>query len=207
MPCYSIDGVVPIVHPSSFIHPTAVLIGDVIVGPNCYVGPFASLRGDFGPIELMTGVNIQDNCVMHSFPDQSTIVKENGHIGHGAILHGCTIARNALVGMSAVVMDMAFVDEWAIVAACAFVSANMHVPARTLVAGLPAKIIRELTDEELVWKAEGTESYHALTKRSLETLVEVTPLQQMDKTQSRTLNAPNIRSLAAIRAERAAATN
>src|SRR5215470_12716775 len=102
---YSIDGVRPVVDPTAFVHPTAVLIGDVIVGPNCYVGPHASLRGDFGRVELRAGSNIQDSCVMHSFPGQDAVVMEEGHIGHGAILHGCTVGRNAMVGMNAVVMD------------------------------------------------------------------------------------------------------
>lgn len=199
MPCYSIDGVIPVVHPSSFVHPTATLIGDVLVGRNSYIGPGASLRGDFGRIELMDGVNIQDGCVLHGFPDQMTIVEENGHIGHSAILHGCRIGRNALVGMNAVVMDAAIIGEWAIVAACALVPASMNVPARTLIAGLPAKIIRQLTDEELTWKDEGTQAYHVLTERSMRTMIEVKPLAAVDA-QRPSLQAPDIRSLAAIRA-------
>ena len=107
MPSYSIEGVIPVVHPSAYVHPTAVLIGDVHIGPNCYVGPNASLRGDFGRIVLLAGANVQDNCVMHGFPQQDTVVEENGHIGHGAVLHSCIVRRDALVGMNAVVMDEA----------------------------------------------------------------------------------------------------
>ena len=121
MPCYSIEGVVPVIDPSAYVHPTAVLIGDVIVGPDCYVGPCAVLRGDFGRIVLERGANVQDTCVLHGFPARDTVVEENGHIGHGAVLHSCIVRRDALVGMNAVVMDEAEIGEAAIVAACAFV--------------------------------------------------------------------------------------
>jgi phenylacetic acid degradation protein len=176
MPCYAIDGIVPVVDPTAFVHPTAVLIGDVIVGPRCYVGPCASIRGDFGRIVLHEGANVQDTCVMHGFPGTDTVVEADGHIGHGAVLHCCVIRRNALVGMNAVVMDEAVVGESAIVAACAFVKAGMQVPPRTLAAGVPARVVRELTADEMQWKVEGTQQYHELARRSLATLREVAPL-------------------------------
>ena len=125
---FAIDGVVPVVDPTAFVHPTAVLIGDVIVGPGCYIGPCASLRGDFGRLILQAGVNVQDTCVIHSFPEHDTVVEVNGHIGHGAVLHCCTVRRNALVGMNAVVMDNAVIGENSFVAACSFVKVGMEVP-------------------------------------------------------------------------------
>jgi phenylacetic acid degradation protein len=173
---FSVNGVTPVIDPSAFVHPSAVLIGDVIVGARCYVGPVASLRGDFGRIEMRAGANIQDCCVMHGFPETDTVVEEEGHIGHGAILHGCVVRRNALVGMNAVINDNAEVGESAIVAAMAFVKAAMIVPPRTLVAGVPAKIVRVLTEQELAWKIEATRSYQELTLRSLATMVETEPL-------------------------------
>lgn len=173
---FAVNGVTPVVDPTAFVHPSAVLIGDVIVGARCYVGPGASLRGDFGRIEVRAGANIQDCCVMHGFPETDTVVEEDGHIGHGAILHGCVVHRNALVGMNAVVNDNARVGESAIIAAMAFVKAGMIVPPRTLVAGVPAKIVRELTEQELAWKIEGTRSYQDLTQRCLATMVETGPL-------------------------------
>lgn len=176
MPCYAIDGIVPVVDPTAYVHPTAVLIGDVIVGARCYVGPCASIRGDFGRIVLQEGANLQDCCVMHGFPGTDTVIEADGHIGHGAVLHGCVIKRNALVGMKAVVMDEAVVGESAIVAACAFVKAGMQVPPRTLAAGVPARVLRELSDDELAWKIEGTQQYHELARRSLATMREVPPL-------------------------------
>lgn len=180
MPCYSIEGVIPVIHPTAYVHPTAVLIGDVIVGPHCYVGPCASLRGDFGRIVLESGANIQDTCVVHGFPHQDTVVEENGHIGHGAVLHSCIVRRDALVGMNAVVMDEADIGAQSIVAACAFVPAGMKVPPRSLVAGLPAKIKRELSDAELAWKREGTLTYQDLTRRCLASMVEVQPLEAVE---------------------------
>ncbi|HTS21242.1 MAG TPA: phenylacetic acid degradation protein PaaY [Casimicrobiaceae bacterium] len=182
---WSINGVTPVVDPTAFVHPSAVLIGDVLVGPGCYVGPTASLRGDFGRLELRAGANVQDGCVLHGFPGTDTIVEEDGHIGHGAILHGCVVGRNALVGMNAVVNDNAAVGESAIVAAMAFVKAGMVVPPRTLVAGVPAKILRELTEQELAWKIEGTQSYQELTRRSLATMIETDALPAVERDRRR----------------------
>ena len=146
---YAIDGIVPVVDPTAFVHPTAVLIGEVIVGAGCYVGPCASLRGDFGRLVLEPGANLQDTCVMHGFPGTDTVVGEDGHIGHGAVLHGCKVGRNALIGMNAVIMDNAVIGESAMVAACAFVRAGVEIAARSLAAGMPARVIRNLSDEEI----------------------------------------------------------
>ena len=173
---YSIDGVTPVVDPTAFVHPTAVLIGDVVVGPGAYIGPCASLRGDFGRLVIGRGANVQDCCVMHSFPGAEAVVEEDGHIGHGAVLHGCVVRRNGMVGMNAVVMDKAVVGESAIVAAQAFVRAGMEIPARHLAAGTPAKVLRELGEEEVAWKSEGTRFYQELARRSLATLVETEAL-------------------------------
>ena len=173
---YEINGVTPVVDPAAYVHPSAVLIGDVIVAADCYIGPAACLRGDFGRIEIRAGANLQDTCVAHGFPGTDTIVEEDGHIGHGAVLHGCIVRRNALVGMNAVVNDSAEVGESAIVAAMAFVKARMVVPPRTLVAGVPARILRDLTEAELAWKIEATQSYQELARRSRATLRATTPL-------------------------------
>ena len=188
---WSINGVTPVVDPSAFVHPSAVLIGDVIVGADCYIGPCASLRGDFGRIEVRAGANIQDCCVVHGFPGTDTVVEEEGHIGHGAILHGCVVQRDALVGMNVVVNDNAVIGEAAIVAAMAFVKAGMIVPPRTLVAGVPAKVQRALTDLEMAWKREGTQSYQELTRRSLGTMVEADALAAAEPDRKR-LNLPEL---------------
>lgn len=198
MPSYAIEGVVPVVDPSAFVHPSAVLIGDVIVGPGCYVGPCASVRGDFGRIRLERGANVQDNCTVHGFPGTDTVVGENGHVGHGAVLHGCTVEADALVGMNAVVMDEAVIGAGAFVAACAFVPAGMKVAPRTLVGGLPAKFMRALEEGELAWKLEGTRTYQDLARRCLATLVEVQPLATPEANRPR-VQAPVVEPLVAVK--------
>ena len=195
---YSIDGVVPVVDPTAFVHPSAVLIGDVIVGPGCYIGPAACLRGDFGHIEVRAGANIQDTCVLHGYPGLGTIVEEDGHVGHGAVLHGCRVERNGLVGMNAVVNDNAVVGDSAIVAAMAFVKAGMVIPPRTIASGVPAKVLRALTDTELAWKAEGTRHYQDLARRSLATMRAVSPLAAPEPDRRR-LDLPEMLPLSVLK--------
>ena len=144
---YSIDGIVPVVHPSAFVHESAVLIGDVVVGAHAYIGPCACLRGDFGRIVVEEGANVQDSCLLHGFPGKDTEVRRGATIGHGAVLHGCVIGAGALVGMNAVVNDNAEVGEDAMVAALAFVRAEAKIPPRSLAAGIPARVLRELSAE------------------------------------------------------------
>lgn len=182
---YSIDGIVPVIDPTAFVHPAAVLIGDVIVGPRCYVGPCACLRGDFGRLILEEGSNLQDTCVMHSFPGAETVVETNGHIGHGAVLHGCRIGKNSMVGMNAVVADGAIVGESCIIAAMAFVKAGAVIPARSLVVGVPGRIVRELTDDEIAWKRDATAAYQALAQRSLANLREAEALTAVEPDRKR----------------------
>ena len=177
---YEINGVRPVVHPTAYVHPSAVLIGDVIVGPRCYIGPLASMRGDFGRLILVVGGILHDTCVMHCFPGEDTVVEVDGHIGHGAVLHGCRIKRNAMVGMNAVVMDKAVVGEESIVAAMSFVKAGMIIPPRSMVMGTPAKVMRELTDEDVKWKSFGTRQYHELNVRSLETMREAEAFTEVE---------------------------
>lgn len=164
---YSFEGAVPVVHPSAFVHDDSVLIGSVVVGPDCYVGPLASLRGDFGRIELRAGSNVQDCCVLHCFPGADTVVEEDGHVGHGSVLHGCRVGRDSLIGMKSVLMDGVVVGEQAFVGAGSFVKSRFEVPARQLVAGSPARVLRPLTDDEIAWKGNGTAQYRKLAARCL----------------------------------------
>jgi phenylacetic acid degradation protein len=163
---YSIDGITPVVDPSAYVHPTAVLIGDVLVGARAYIGPCACLRGDFGRIVVEEGANIQDSCLLHGFPGKDTVVGADVTVGHGAVLHGCVVRRGALVGMNAVVNDNAEVGEEAVVAALAFVKAEQKVVARSLVAGIPARMVRTLTEQELLWKKDNMLLYQDLARRS-----------------------------------------
>jgi phenylacetic acid degradation protein len=177
---YSLDGVTPVVHPSSYVHPSAVLIGDVLVGPDCYIGPCASLRGDFGRILIGAGANVQDCCVMHSFPGRVCELDEGGHVGHGAVLHGCHVGKNALIGMKSVVMDDVEIGANSIVAACAFVKSGTLVPPLSLMAGVPARLVRSLTQKDVDWKTKGTRLYQLLARRSNETMRECAALTAVE---------------------------
>ncbi|MBV9727335.1 MAG: transferase hexapeptide repeat family protein [Gammaproteobacteria bacterium] len=177
MALYSIDGLRPVIDASAFVHPQAAIIGDVLVGPRCYIGPGASLRGDFGRIVVGAGCNVQDCCVLHSFPVHETRLEEEAHVGHGAVLHGCTVQRGALIGIGAIVMDDVVVEEEAFVGAASFVRAGFVVPRRTLVTGIPARVVRELKPTELAWKATATREYQELAVRCLTTLEACEPLR------------------------------
>lgn len=180
MAIYEFEGVVPVVHPQAFIHPDAVLIGDVRIGANCYIGPGASLRGDFSVVVLGEGCNVQDNAVLHGTPGLDTVIEAGGHIGHGAVVHACTVGANALIGINAVVFDRAVIGECAVVAAMAFIPSGFHLPDRHLAAGVPAKVVRELSDADILWKSRGTLAYQRLGERCRLTLRPCTPLAEAE---------------------------
>ena len=182
---YAIDGVTPVIDPTAYVHPTAVLIGDVIIGPGCYVGPLACLRGDFGRLIMEQGSNLQDTCVVHGFPGSDTVIEVDGHIGHGAVIHGARIGRNALVGMNSVVMDGAVIGESSIVAAMSFVKTGMQVPPKSLVMGMPARVVRTLSDAEIEWKFKGTLEYQQLAVRCRQNMHEVAPLTSVEPDRKR----------------------
>ena len=185
MTVYCLDGMTPVIDPSAFVHPQASIIGDVIIGARCYVGPGASLRGDFGRIVMQEGANVQDCCVLHSFPARDALLEPDAHVGHAAVLHGCTIRRGALIGIGSIVMDEVVVEEEAFVGAGSFVRAGFVVPRRTLVLGSPARVVRELTDQELAWKARGTSEYQDLAARCLSGLKECLPLAAVEPNRPR----------------------
>jgi phenylacetic acid degradation protein len=182
---YAIDGLTPVVHPAAFVHPSAVLIGDVIVGARAYIGPCACLRGDFGRIVVEEGANIQDTCMLHGFPGKDTVVGAESTIGHGAVLHGCVVGRGALIGMNCVVNDNAEVGEDAVVAALAFVKAEEVIPAGSLAVGIPARVVRALSAEELRWKEDNMHLYQQLAVRSAKTMKEVEALTQVEPNRKR----------------------
>ncbi|MCR2813327.1 gamma carbonic anhydrase family protein [Microbacterium sp. zg.Y1090] len=185
MPVYAFDGVVPVVDPTAFVHETASLIGDVIVGPGCYVGPFASARGDFGRIVIGDGSNVQDGCVLHAFPGVDAVLEPNSHVGHGATLHGCRIGSYALIGIGAVVLDGAVVGENALVGAGAVVTAGQVIPARSMALGCPAKVTGGLDDDAVEWKRNGVRLYQELARRSRLTLHRADPLAQVEPDRTR----------------------
>ena len=176
---YEFDGFRPVVHESAFVHPNATVTGNVIIGRDVYVGPGAAIRGDWGAVVIEDGCNVQENCTVHMFPGVTVVLETSAHIGHGAIVHGARICRNAMIGMNAVIMDNATVGDECIVGALTFVPAEMQIPARKLVVGSPAKIVKDVTDEMVEWKTEGTRLYQALPARLHATLTPCEPLREV----------------------------
>ena len=174
---FEFDGYRPVVHESAFVHASATIIGNVIIGHDVYVGPSAAIRGDWGGIVIEDGCNVQETCVIHSFPGVTVVLESGAHIGHGAVIHGAHIGRNVLVGMNAVVMDRARVGSGCIVGALTFIPADMQIDDRKVVVGNPAKIVKDVSDEMLAWKTEGTRLYQQLPARLHATLVPCEPLR------------------------------
>jgi carbonic anhydrase/acetyltransferase-like protein (isoleucine patch superfamily) len=178
---YEFQGITPVVDESAFVHPDAVVTGNVIIGKHVYIGPGAAIRGDWGEIIIKDGSNVQENCVIHMFPGLTVTLEESAHIGHGAVIHGASIGRNSLVGISAVLMDNAKVGNESIVGALAFVPEGMKIPDRKLAVGNPAKIIKDVSDEMIKWKTEGTELYQQLPAQLKQGLRATEPLREVPK--------------------------
>lgn len=176
---YSFKGFIPVVHPSSFVHPLATVTGNVVIGRDVYIGPGCALRGDWGGIEIADGCNVQENCTIHMFPGVTVRLEEAAHIGHGAIIHGAHIGRNVMVGMNAVVMDEVEVGDESVIGAMTFVPANTIIPARSLVVGNPGKVIKQVTDEMIAWKTKGTRLYQSLPKDMQEHWAPCEPLHEI----------------------------
>ena len=174
---YAFNNFIPVIHESSFIHPQAAITGNVVIGKNVYVGPGAAIRGDWGQIIIEDGCNIQENCTLHMFPGKMVVLKEAAHIGHGAIIHGATIGKNCLIGMNTVVMDNVQLGDECIVGALSFLKADEQFEARSLIVGNPAKKIKDVNDEMIYWKSEGTKLYQQLPKAMFETWIETEPLR------------------------------
>jgi phenylacetic acid degradation protein len=178
---YSFKGFIPVIHESSFIHPQAAVTGNVVIGKNVYIGPGAAIRGDWGQIIIEDGCNVQENCTIHMFPGVTVLLKEGAHIGHGAIIHGATIGKNCLIGMNSVIMDNVQLGDECIVGALSFIKANETYERRSLVAGNPAKKIKEVSDEMIAWKTEGTRLYQALPAAMQESWKACEPLREISK--------------------------
>lgn len=203
MPAYAFEGLVPVVDPTSYVHPLASLIGDVIIGPGCYIAPGASLRGDFGRIVVEGDTSIQDSCTVHASADRDTVIGRGAIIGHGAIVHGCVIGRNTLLGMNAVVLDNAIIGDECLIGALSLVKAEMQVPDRSLVVGNPAQIVRAFEPYEITWKNDGAGEYQRLARESLTGLIECTPMEKVEADRPRTTSkAIGMRLSGPVAAER-----
>ncbi len=176
---YEFNGFKPVVHERAFVHPQAAVTGNVIIGRDVYIGPGAAIRGDWGEVVIEDGCNVQENCTIHQFPGVTVRLSEGAHIGHGAIIHGASVGHNSLIGMNAVVMDNAEIGNECIVGALCFVPAGMKIPARSLVVGNPAKIIKQVSDEMLAWKTKGTQLYQQLPKECHDSLRPCEPLREV----------------------------
>jgi carbonic anhydrase/acetyltransferase-like protein (isoleucine patch superfamily) len=180
---YEFKGYKPVVDPSSFIHPQASVTGNIVIGANVYVGPGAAIRGDWGRIIIEDGCNIQENCTIHMFPGVTVWLQKGAHIGHGAVIHGATIGRNCLVGMNSVIMDNVRLGEECIVGALTFIKAGMDIPRRSMVVGNPGTVIKEVSDEMIQWKTEGTALYQALPEEMRAAWNECEPLREVPREQ------------------------
>ena len=178
---YEFNGYRPVIDPSSFVHKEAIIIGNVIIGKKVYIGPGASIRGDWGKITIKDGCNVQDNCTIHIFPGKDVILEENAHIGHGAIIHGANIGRNTLVGMNSVIMDDCNIGDECIIGALCFIKGEMNIPNRKIVVGNPAIIKGEVSDEMISWKTKGTELYQDLPNECYTLMKECKPLKEIEK--------------------------
>ena len=176
---YSFKDLIPVVHESSFIHPQAVVTGNVIIGKDCYIGPGAAIRGDWGQVIIEDGCNVQENCTIHMFPGLTVLLKTGAHIGHGAVIHGAVIGKNCLVGMNAVIMDNVDLGDESIVGALTFIKQDEKIPPRSLVAGNPGRIIKDVSDEMIAWKTEGTRLYQQLPAECREGLIPCEPLREV----------------------------
>ena len=181
MPCYKFKDWTPVVSTSSYVHPTAVLIGNVIIREKVYIGPGAVLRGDWGKILIEDGCNVQENCVVHMFPGTMVHLHKNAHVGHGAVIHGAVLQENCLIGMNSVVMDDAVIGENSIIGALSFVSSKQKIPPNSLAVGNPAKVIRSLTQEQIEWKTDGTKYYQKLPFDNENHLNECEPLSAVEQ--------------------------
>jgi carbonic anhydrase/acetyltransferase-like protein (isoleucine patch superfamily) len=178
---FEFNGYKPVIHDSAYIHPNATVTGNVIIGRDVYVGPGAAIRGDWGEIIIEDGCNVQESCTIHMFPGVTVTLKESAHIGHGAIIHGAEIGTNSMVGMNAVVMDNVIVGDECIIGALCFVPEEMEIPARKIVVGNPARIVKDVSDEMIAWKTEGTRLYQELPAHLYETLRPCEPLREVPK--------------------------
>ncbi|MBO5556392.1 MAG: gamma carbonic anhydrase family protein [Oscillospiraceae bacterium] len=163
---YAFDGKIPQIHESAFVSENAVIIGDVTLGPNCYVGPGATIRSDFFPIRIGAECVIEDGVILHAGGrGNGMVIGDRVVIGHGAFVHSLRIGNNVGIGMGAVVSLNTELGEGCIVAEGAMVRQGQQVPAGVLVGGVPAKELREVTEKDRITWQKNTEWYMALARK------------------------------------------
>ena len=170
MALYEFDGKRPQVPDDSFVHPQAVLIGDIEVGHECLIAPGVSIRADFGPVKIGNRSNVQDNSVIHVFPGSQVVIEEDVIIAHGVIVHDVHIKSRCVIGMGAIILFNAVCEEDVFVSVGAVVPKGMHIPAGKIVAGNPAKITRDITDKDKATAKDGIEAYRYLCRQYLATM-------------------------------------
>ena len=173
MPIYQFEKKIPKISTSSYMHPLAVIIGDVEIGDRCFIGAGAVLRGDFGRIKIGKGTSVQENCILHGDVEETLSIGDHVIIGHGAIIHDATVRSNVLVGMNSILMNRVFCEDHVLIAAASLVKEGFHIPSNVLVAGNPAKIIKPLSREQKKAIYQGVKSYQNLVKRYKKTCFEV----------------------------------
>ena len=152
----------PVLKEPCYVHETAVIMGDVVIDEYANIWPCAVLRGDVNYIRVGKRTNIQDNTVIHTAAEYPAIIGDDVTVGHAAIIHACTIGKGVLIGMGATILDGAEIGEFSIIGANALVTKGMKIPPRSLVLGAPAKVKRELTQEEIDFLTESAKHYWEL---------------------------------------------
>jgi phenylacetic acid degradation protein len=165
MSIYRFENKIPKIAKTSYVHPKAVIIGDVEIGDGCFIGAGAVLRGDFGKIVVGNQTSIQENCVLHIGEEKVCFIDSHVIIAHGAILHDTTIKSYVIVGMGSILMAGVFCEDHVIIGAGSVVKENFHIPSNVLIAGNPARIISPLSDEQKRRIHQGVKTYNDLVKR------------------------------------------
>jgi phenylacetic acid degradation protein len=165
MSIYEFENKKPRIGKGTFIFPSADVIGNVSIGGNCYVGPGARIRGDYGSIQIGNDTAIEENVVIHARPNEKTVIGDSVTIGHAAIIHNATIHDWAIIGMGAIVSDYAEIGEWGVVAEGAVVKNKGKIPDKAIAVGVPAKVVAEITSDYTKQWTEYKKIYSDLARK------------------------------------------